>query len=242
MNTTIILIAAMLAFSVLLPLVFTIVWGVKKHVRFWTFFVGALTFVFFAIGLEQVCNYFCLVDDNTVSRFINSNTMFASLYGALAAAVFEETGRLFAFKVMLRRKNTWENGVAYGVGHGGIELILSLGVTYIFLLMFNLGYDFGPANGNLLMTTLSLSVPTCLVAAGERISALVFHIGASMFVFKAAKQHKIGYYFLMILAHASMDLFVMPVRVGILPVWSVEVFAAVTALAVLIDALRICRN
>ena len=46
------------------------------------------------------------------------------------AAAFEETGRYFAMRFVLRRLDG-KNALMYGAGHGGVEAMLLLGLTSI---------------------------------------------------------------------------------------------------------------
>ena len=51
--------------------------------------------------------------------------------GCLLAGVFEEVGRYLAFRFLLKRYTNRRDAVTYGIGHGGIEAILVLGLTAI---------------------------------------------------------------------------------------------------------------
>lgn len=52
-------------------------------------------------------------------------------YAALAAGLFEETGRLVAMKFFMKKNLDKGNALMYGVGHGGVEAILLVGLTYV---------------------------------------------------------------------------------------------------------------
>ena len=49
------------------------------------------------------------------------------LYGGLMAGVFEETGRYVSFKWFLKKETRIQDGLSYGIGHGGIEAMLIVG-------------------------------------------------------------------------------------------------------------------
>ena len=55
------------------------------------------------------------------------------VYAALAAAVFEETGRLIAMKFWMKKWLDFPNALMYGIGHGGVEAILLGGFSGISL-------------------------------------------------------------------------------------------------------------
>lgn len=51
---------------------------------------------------------------------------------AITAGMFEEIGRYVGYRVLMRREQkTWEKAVLYGVGHGGLESILLVGLSLI---------------------------------------------------------------------------------------------------------------
>lgn len=130
------------------------------------------------------------------------------LVAALAAGIFEETGRLFGFKVHLKGKRQPSTAIAYGIGHGGAEVILLLGLSYFNLFLTVLGYDFGTADINAYMqlTASAITIPTAMIVMIERISAMMIHIGLSMVVFVAANnKKKLWLYPVAIFLHAVAD-------------------------------------
>lgn len=157
---------------------------------------------------ENALHQFCLFNDNVVSRAILASPVLYTLYAALAAGIFEETGRLFCFKVLLKKREKSDCAVAYGIGHGGIEVVLILGMTYLFMLLAVLGVDFGSeaTNEQMIVAAGSISLSAACITMFERISAMMLHIGLSMLVFIAAREKKYIYlYPLAILIHAMID-------------------------------------
>lgn len=52
-------------------------------------------------------------------------------FGILAAGIFEETARLIGFHLLKKSYPTFATSLAYGLGHGGIEmLIMSVGSLF----------------------------------------------------------------------------------------------------------------
>ena len=86
-----------------------------------SFFVGVGVFILFALVLESLLHNLLLT--TPVGQKIFGNMWLYALYGGAAAAIFEETGRIFAAKTFLRRQNDVPNAYMYGAGHGGIEAI-----------------------------------------------------------------------------------------------------------------------
>ena len=95
--------------------------------------------------------------------------------------------------------------MAYGIGHGGLETILTLGLTYGILLLTIQGAAFGDAEGNAALIDYinSLTVSEACLTTLERVAAMMMHIGLSIFVFTAVHQKKQAYLFpLAIVLHA----------------------------------------
>lgn len=219
--------------SLFFPLALLIVWKRKKKgIRMAPFFVGAAAFIVFALLLEQMCHHFFLVKPSTVSEFVNGHTWAFVLYGALAAGVFEETGRLLAFKIVLKKYQGKENAVTYGIGHGGVESILIVGVSMIssIMLLSAINAAGGVDNYVALMPAESrdvlreglqalLAAPpyVYLLAGVERISTIIFHIALSVLVFFAANRPgRWGLYPLAIFIHAFLDVFAVMYQRGVI--------------------------
>lgn len=195
-------------FSVVFPVGLIIWWKKKTGEKIWSFVVGAIVFVLFAMVLENLLHQVCLVNDNAVSRAILGSPVLYTLYAAFAAGVFEETGRLFGFKVLLRKNNKNSCAVAYGIGHGGIEALIILGVSYFVLLLALLGVDFGSeaTNAQMIATARSIPLASAGIAMFERICAMMIQIGLSMLVFAAAREKNFFWlYPIAILIHAMID-------------------------------------
>ena len=97
--------------------------------RWRDFWVGGVTFFLFAMVLEQILH--TLVLRSPLGQVLQSNIWLYGLYGGLAAGIFEEVGRFLAFKLALRNRRERITALSYGLGHGGMEAFLVLGVTYL---------------------------------------------------------------------------------------------------------------
>lgn len=210
-------------------------------------FIGAATFVVFALVLEQVLHFFML-------PLVTGSTVAYVIYGTLAAGVFEETGRFVACKTLMKKRQDNANAVMMGLGHGGIEAILIIGFsmlsTLVTAVMVNsLGLEAfiqmtgitDEAQIELLKAQIdsiaAFSLSMALVNVIERIIAMTLHVCMSIFVMKAASvKGKIWLFPAAILLHAVFD--VTPAlyqRQVITSQWLVElIIAAGTAVIVLI--------
>ena len=214
---------------IIAPLVIAIIWKIRKNEAFQTIIVGAVTFLLFALILEKpIQNVLAFptamgLSDHAVSRFLNANPVFLALVAGLFPGVFEETGRLVAFKTVLKKRRNRETSISYGIGHGGFEVMLILALTYIqyiaYAVMINTG-TFGAvidqvkaqapeqlASVETIVGSLTgFSFTDLFVAIIERIFAVLFHIGASILVFYACRDKKrFWLYPLAIVLHTGMD-------------------------------------
>ena len=133
-----------------------------------------------------------------------NNTVLYMVLGASLAGIFEEIGRWVAFRYFLKAKTKKETAISYGIGHGGAEIILLIGVPFlVMLLMPELREQVGSISYGWVML--------------ERISAMLFHLGMSILVFCGVHQKGKGWYVLLaIFLHAGFDLFAAAYQVGVL--------------------------
>lgn len=178
---------------------------------------GAAVFVLFALILEQLLHSVML---NAAGDILNSNIWLYALYGGLAAALFEETGRFVAMKFWMGKELRKENAIMYGVGHGGVESILIVGVTCINNLLTSFLINSGQMEQSLAsieagtgkeLALQSLSVLWTtpgyqfFLAGVERISAIVLQICLSYLIYRAVKEGKKQFYLLAFFAHFLVD-------------------------------------
>ncbi len=203
---------------------------------------GAVGFMVSARVLEIGVHYFCIIADNPVSRFINGNTAAFVLYGVAMAGVFEECGRHIVLKYVMKKDRTRENAVMYGIGHGGIEILTVLLPSMASYLFIAAAFSRGSAEDALRTLkitedTAAAALPAVQTAASfgyglmamnviERVLAMLLHIGLTVIVFYGVVNAKKGCLPLAILLHMLMDTFAALYQRGEVPLWSVEVWAA----------------
>lgn len=188
----------------------------KGKIRISSFFIGAATFILFAMILERILHTIVLRATGTL---LTGNIWLYAVYGGLAAGLFEETGRFIAMKFCMKNTLNRENAILYGIGHGGIEAILLIGLTYvnnlIYSLLINSGtlpsllsaYD-ADTQQTVLQQLAVLSTASSYqfyLAGVERISAMMLHVVLSYLVYLAVKNRKAGLYVLSVFLHALLD-------------------------------------
>lgn len=216
--------------SIGLPVAMGIIWHKRTGARASSLLIGAAVFVVFAGILENICHGLVLYGSGSCAAFMQSNLWAYGLYGALAAGVFEETGRFCAFKLLFKNKNDRCESVMYGIGHGGVEAVLVSGLTMISYIVISVivnayggmaglaALGIGEDTVSVLMTAFTDTEPVMyLVSCIERIMAMAFHISMSVLVFAAVKQEGRGWYYpLAIGLHALLDLGAMAFQTGLI--------------------------
>ena len=236
-----------------IPVVFFVFWHrkYKEQVNLGYLIAGAVGFIVSARVLELGVHYLCVLADNPVSRFINGSTVAYVLYGTVMAGVFEECGRYIVLKYVMKKNRTRENAVLYGIGHGGIEIlavILPSMITYLAVAALFSSGNTENALSALKITeeTAAAALPSVQAAAAfdyaamamnviERILAMLVHIGLTVVVFYGVRNAKKVFLPVAILLHMAVDTFPALYQRGAVPLWAVEIWAAVwTAVIVLI--------
>ena len=184
-------------------------WLRRRGGRWSAFFTGAAVFVFFAMVVEQGLHY--LVLKGPWADAIQNNIWLYALYGGLAAGLFEETGRLAAFRLLLKKQTSPVTALSYGAGHGGMEAFLVVGLTMLSNLVLAVLADSGnlpdPALAAAAETVMATSAGMFLWAGFERVTAIALHMANSVLVFTAAAQRgKRWLYPAAILTHAGVNL------------------------------------
>lgn len=179
-------------------------------------FIGAGTFFVFALILEQLLHAVML-------PIVQGNVLLTCVYGALAAGIFEETGRFVAYKTLMRKHYSTGNAIYMGIGHGGCEAIMLVGINFISYAFVALAVNVVGAEQFIQMSTAGnaglaetlgqqldaiadIGVVSVIQAVYERIIAMVFHVCMSVVVYKAVSQRgKIWLYPLAVALHALLD-------------------------------------
>ncbi len=235
--------------SVVLPVGIMIFWKIKKKEPVTSLLAGVFVFFVFALMIEKSIQALVIMLDHPVSRFINTHPVCLALVTALFAGVFEETGRMAAYRILLKKQTNKETAISYGLGHGGAEIIFILGITFVqytlYAQMINQGtyqtlIDQVPNQADtfkeLAKNIAEFGFGNLCISLLERCSALLFHVGASIMVFAACR--KSGAFWLYPLAiglHTLMDFLAALYALGIwhIPVLLLEGILLLYGIAVL---------
>ena len=246
---TFVLLSIGLVLSVLFPLAVALIWKFKKKEPFSTILIGAATFLLFALILEKPIQILVISKNFSLGIFLSSHPILLAFVFGLFPGIFEETGRLLAFKTLLKNRKNKETAISYGIGHGCFEAIAILGMTYIsyisYACMINSGAfvniinqvaekapDQVGAYYNLADQIAKTSIFLVGASIIERVLAILLQIGLSILVFYACKDKKKFWLFpLAIILHTLTDFTagLNYVKVTNFSILELEVIAAVSA-------------
>lgn len=186
--------------TLIAPVIVWIIYGVKnKGKGVWkALALGAAGFVLLQMIIRMpILSIVSLLPG--FGSFVAEYYVVYCLILAMTAALFEVVARFGVAKI-LQKKINYEQGVAAGLGHGGIEAILIVGMTYINNLLYAIMINTGSFQGmiqdalrtsgpevaeQLIMVMDSLvETPSYLfyLAGYERVLTVIFHTAMSLLV------------------------------------------------------------
>ena len=188
----------------------------KFHAKLYPAVIGAAAFAFFVLVLESLMHKAVL---GATGDVITGNIWLYGLYGGLAAGLFEETGRYLAMRFYMKKSLTKENALMYGVGHGGIEAVMIVGMSYISNLMVALminqngldsllaGLDDATTAATIEQLSALWTLPSYqfFFAGVERISAMMLQIALSYLVYRTVKEKQMRFYGIAVGIHFAVD-------------------------------------
>ncbi len=200
------------------PIALIVVFRKRYKLQAVPVFAGAAVFVVFALFLEVLVHNIVLRPGSDSYNAISLSPVLYMLYSGFMAGIFEETGRFVCFKILKYRYSGIKTALGYGIGHGGIEAVLLVGVSMItsvisFISLNALGAEQlaseTAASAEVLqaIATVAAVPPVQFLTGGiERLFAIAIQISLSVFVFYAAYDNARWQLFpLAILLHAVID-------------------------------------
>ena len=194
------LIAVIITFLItsILPLVVWVIYGLKNKGKgvFTSWLLGAAGFFIMQIIIRiPILNMLSLTAG--FQSFVAKHYVLYCLVVAFTAGLFELIGRYVVAKIMAKNL-TYEKGFAAGLGHGGIEAMIIIGMTYLNNLLYIGMINSGTFDG-IVEQTAALGVDTTslvavkdalintnsavfLLAGYERILTMILHVALSLMV------------------------------------------------------------
>lgn len=203
---------------IILPIVLGF-WLTHKFKLSWKLWVaGAVTFIASQVLHIPVLYGLTAIFANGMlpSPPIAWTTIFNAVLLGLLAGIFEETSRFILYKFLLKKANTWNEGVLVGAGHGGIEAIILgvLGVFSVIQMVVMRNADVSalgiPAEQIELVKQQvaafwSSPAYTGLLGLAERFFAICLHLSLSIMVLYSVANKKPIWFWIALLWHAFVD-------------------------------------
>jgi len=233
--------------SIGLPIALFVVSYKKYNAKILPLIFGMAGFIIFALLLEQSIHSIIL------GNFPLKDIPLAYiLYGAFMAGIFEETARFISFKILKKKFTGVETALSYGIGHGGTEAIIIVGLSLINAVIFSITLNAGNVetitgklqgealeqiNNQIILLTTMPSY-TFLFSGFERIFAICMQMSCSVIVFYSVYgTKKLWLYPLAILLHAIIDIPAVAMQVGLIKsMILVEIIAFLSAITLIIIA------
>ncbi len=203
-------------FAILYPFVLAMIARIRLEVRWRYFWYGTLVFLVFQL-LTRVPAVIALNAVFTSQLKASAGFRFTwYVLLALTAGLFEEVGRYVGYRVFMRHEEkTWSKAVMYGIGHGGIESIVLIGVLGLLSLAnilvtssLNLNALTPSQHTTVIQQFVTLNAQPVwfpLLGAWERLWTLPVHIALSVMVLQVFRRNNINWLWLAIFAHAIVD-------------------------------------
>ncbi|MEA5026921.1 MAG: YhfC family glutamic-type intramembrane protease [Erysipelotrichaceae bacterium] len=164
---------------------------ISKRQYLLSFLVGIFTFLIFQVFTRIPLIQIVLPNMSWYFILQNKYVILYCLFLGLTAGLFEEVGRYIMMKLFMKKRHRFIDAVVFGLGHGGIEAVLLVGINALLLLVQNQSIA-----GNSLSLYLS---------GTERISAMILHVTWSIMVMKSIRTNKQIYLIMAFIGHALLD-------------------------------------
>lgn len=214
----------------------------KKAFSFVPLLLGAAGFLVFQ-GIIRIPILQVLGQMRWFQAFAENNFWWYALLLSFTAGLFEEPARFIVFSI-LKKRRSYVDGLSYGIGHGGIESMLIVGLAYVNNLVLSIMINTGTINSVIEATpesaraTLSKAVgqlsaldSSIFLAAGvERLLTVFVHIGLTLLVLRGFQTGKRWLWLgIAIAAHTVVNLTVIGLAHTGLSGWALEGVVAMFA-------------
>jgi uncharacterized membrane protein YhfC len=214
------------AFEILFPLALAFYVSRRLHVRWRYFWYGVAVFAAVQLFTRVPAVY---VIQQLIAPQLKSSQTFLWIWLfilALTAGLFEEVGRYFGYRIFMgKEEKTWSKGVMYGIGHGGLESIVLVGllsaVSLVNILVIqSLDITKLPAAQQTALhdqfATLAAQPGWLPLLGGyERLCAIAFHIAMSIVVLQAFRRGHIRWLWYAVGLHFLFDFGAVAIATGL---------------------------
>jgi uncharacterized membrane protein YhfC len=229
-----------ISLCIIIPVVLAILLRRRFRVSWFLFGVGSLTFIgsqVVHLPLNNLLSKIGILPAGTDTGWMIAQT---AIVLGLTAGICEELARVVGYLVLKRTRKA-EDGLMLGIGHGGIEAMILIGILSggtIAQLFYLRGVDLATLNlAPDLMVHLQTQLDTfnqpaliALLPLAERLMAMTLHVILSMMVLYAFQQNKRIWVLWAILYHAAVDAIAVALAINSVPVLIIELLFFVSLL------------
>jgi uncharacterized membrane protein YhfC len=226
-----------LLISIGFPLSLVIYFRRKQIISIKAVMVGALIYFVFQ-GVLRIPALTFIQMQSWYIDFAMQNMVLTGLAIAFTAGLFETVGRYAGLRFLLRKELERKNGIAYGIGHGGIEAVLLVGVTYIVNITYSILINKGAVSSSIIPQLVSTPPSLFLMAGLERFFAILFHIAAALLVTYGIMENKKIYILYCLLFHTLLDGVLVLLQISGIPLWGIELWVAFVGLISLVFIIK----
>ena len=176
--------------TVLLPIAVAIYLCRQKKTLIKPLLIGAMTFLVFQIILRIPLIQIILPKFQWYLGMPSTHPLLFALFLGVTAALFEEGGRFVIMKLLLKNNREVVDGIAFGLGHGGIEAILLIGISVLLQSIVN--YEM-------------INPSTMFLGGLERLATMIIHICWSLMILKFINEKKLIWIAIPLATHTLID-------------------------------------
>lgn len=203
-------------FTVITSLIAPIVGAVyisKKYKKTWqAVLAGSLTFIVFQLCIRIPVLQVVLPKTSWYTLLSVTSPIIYSLFLGVTAGLAEELGRYLVMKLCMKKNHSFVWAIAFGIGHGGIEAILLVGINGLL---------------SLFISVTGVTAGYVLASGIERIFAMAIHIACSIIVMKGIILKKIKWLMLAFFMHSIVDAIVVFATLKGVSIFTIEVCLAI---------------
>lgn len=193
--------------SLLLPLGTAVYLCVKKRRFIKPLLLGAATFLLFQVLTRLPVLQLILSKEPWFILMSLNQPLLYSLFLGFTAGLFEEGGRYIMMRLFMKKTLDAKSALAFGLGHGGLEAVLLVGINSAAVLFF--------------MADMA-NAPLMLAGGLERLFALCLHCCWSLLIAKGVRESRPLALPLAVAAHTLIDAFASYASIEGVNIWIIE--------------------
>jgi uncharacterized membrane protein YhfC len=181
-------------------------------------------------------------------KTLSESFILYSLFLGFTAALFETFGRYITLNFLLKKRLSYTTGIIHGIGHGGIEAILLVGLNNLIFVVFAILLNSGNptplssiiplSQQGMLQTSLMGDASLILMAGFERAVTMIFHISLSLLItIGIVKKRQLLYTGIVMILHTAVDSLAAFMSLNGVNVWIIEgmvlIFGAIALIIII---------